>query len=172
MKPKKELSDIEKEILDMLSTKPNNGSRKIHNITNANDEEKNGKTIDERTEKWNLNSKIADLFEIKIDSDTKLKRRYAMALIVLLIITILLLNVWFLLKGLGILNFSDSTFNIFITGGLAEIFVLIKIIVKYLFNDNLTELLKLILDRTNQGDKRGNNYKKDNRSKIEEKIKN
>ena len=107
--------------------------------------------IDEKSEKWNLNTKITTLFETKIESDTKLKRRYAMALIILLIITVIALNVWFFLKGIGVLNFSDTTFNIFISGGLAEIFVLVKIIVKYLFNDNLTELLRLILDRNNEG---------------------
>jgi hypothetical protein len=172
MKQKKEMSDIEKQILDMLSTKPNNNSSKIHNITITKEEERKGKTIDETTEKWNLNSKMMDLFEAKINSDTNLKSRYAIWLISLLIINIILLNVWFLLKGLGILNFSDHTFNIFVTGGLAEQFVLVRIIVKYLFNDNLTELLKLILDRTNQGERRNNNnYKKNSRSKIEEENK-
>lgn len=155
------LGKLKEEILTIF----NNENTKAINLHEDNDSKE--KTIDERTEKWNLNSKITDLFEVKINSDTKLKRRYAMALIILLILTIIALNVWFVLKGLGILNFSDTTFNLFITGGLAEIFVLIKIIVKYLFDDNLTELLKLILDRTNQENKKSNNYKK-NRSKIEE----
>lgn len=112
---------------------------------------------------------FTNLFETKIESDTKLKRRYAMALIILLIITIVALNVWFVMKGLGILNFADTTFNLFITGGLAEIFVLIKIIVKYLFDDNLTELLKLILDRNNQENKsKNNNFKKNNKNKNDD----
>ena len=132
-------------------------------MNDFNNKERAENTIDETSEKWNLNSKITNLFETKIESDTKLKRRYAMALIILLIITIVALNVWFVMKGLGILNFSDTTFNLFITGGLAEIFVLIKIIVKYLFDDNLTELLKLILDRNNQENKsKNNNFKKNN----------
>ena len=126
-------------------------------------QEKNN-TIDEVSNTWSLNAKVTELFETKIKSDTKLKRRYAMALIILLIVMVIALNVWFVLKGLGILNFSDSTFNIFITGGLAEIFVWVKIIVKYLFDDNLTDLLKLILDRNNKGSQKENkaNRKKEN----------
>ena len=87
-----------------------------------------------------------------------------MALIILLIVMVIALNVWFVLKGIGILNFSDSTFNIFITGGLAEIFVLVKIIVTYLFNDNLTDLLKLILDRNNKGIQKENIDNKDEKN--------
>ena len=166
---KKTDEQLKKDILKIFENSSNNKSKvKVEDMkVQKNTEEK---TIDERTEKWNLNGKITSLFEIKIESDTKLKRRYAMALIVLLILTILTLNVWFFLKGIGVLKFSDTTFNIFITGGLAEIFVLVQIIVKYLFNDNLTELLKLILDRNNQQvkDKKFNNSSK---NKLNEKSK-
>lgn len=122
------------------------------------------KPVDELSNTWSLNAKVTELFETKINSDTKLKRRYAMALIILLIVMVIALNVWFVLKGIGILNFSDSTFNIFITGGLAEIFVLVKIIVTYLFNDNLTDLLKLILDRNNKGIQKENINNKDEKN--------
>mgnify|MGYP000460775676 FL=1 len=157
--------DIDNYILKIFNT----NSSKKKEINDFNNKERAENTIDETSEKWNLNSKITNLFETKIESDTKLKRRYAMALIILLIITIVALNVWFVMKGLGILNFSDTTFNLFITGGLAEIFVLIKIIVKYLFDDNLTELLKLILDRNNQENKsKNNNFKKNNKNKDDD----
>nr|DAM85272.1 MAG TPA: hypothetical protein [Caudoviricetes sp.] len=157
--------DIDNYILKIFNT----NSSKKKEINDFNNKERAENTIDETSEKWNLNSKITNLFETKIESDTKLKRRYAMALIILLIITIVALNVWFVMKGLGILNFSDTTFNLFITGGLAEIFVLIKIIVKYLFDDNLTELLKLILDRNNQENKsKNNNFKKNNKNKNDD----
>ena len=56
----------------------------------------------------------------------------------------------FVLKGCNVLDYSDSTFNLFITGGIAEVFTLIMVIVKYLFNDNLTEALKIILTNNNQ----------------------
>lgn len=157
--------DIDSYILNIFNT----NSNKKKEINDFNNKERQENTIDETSEKWNLNSKITNLFETKIESDTKLKRRYAMALIILLILTIVALNVWFVLKGLGILNFSDTTFNLFITGGLAEIFVLIKIIVKYLFDDNLTELLKLILDRNNQENKiKNNNFKRNNKNKNDD----
>lgn len=157
--------DIDSYILNIFNT----NSNKKKEINDFNNKERQENTIDETSEKWNLNSKITNLFETKIESDTKLKRRYAMALIILLILTIVALNVWFVLKGLGILNFSDTTFNLFITGGLAEIFVLIKIIVKYLFDDNLTELLKLILDRNNQENKiKNNSFKRNNKNKNDD----
>lgn len=105
--------------------------------------------VDEVANKWVLNNKIMELFADKIKDDGELKGKYALALIIILIIQLLLLNIWFVLKGAGVLTFSDSTFNIFITGGLAEIFVLIRFIVKYLFNDNLTELLKLVIRMSN-----------------------
>lgn len=139
--PAKGTKDKYEIIMKMFN--PDNEVSKINN-----DEE--AKPIDETSKKWSLNTKVTDLFEEKIKSDTKLKRRYAMALIILLIVMVVALNVWFVLKGLGVLNFSDSTFNLFITGGLAEIFILVRTIVQYLFNDNLTELLKLILDRNNK----------------------
>ena len=105
--------------------------------------------VDEVANKWVLNNKIMELFADKIKDDGELKGKYALALIIILIIQLLLLNIWFVLKGAGVLTLSDSTFNIFITGGLAEIFVLIRLIVKYLFNDNLTELLKLVIRMSN-----------------------
>ena len=151
----------------MSSRKKNNSAVKtkesyIKEIQRIFDKQEDLKTkeennaVDEISNTWSLNTKVTELFETKIKNDTKLKRRYAMALIILLIVMVIALNVCFVLKGLGILNFSDSTFNIFITGGLAEIFVLVKIIVKYLFNDNLTDLLKLILDRNNKGSQKEN----------------
>ncbi len=107
------------------------------------------KPIDEVSKKWNMNDRITNLFADKIESDTKLKGRYAIILIAILIIQLVTLNIFFVLKGCNVLKYADTTFNIFITGGIAEIFVLVRIIVKYLFNDNLTELLKIILKANN-----------------------
>lgn len=131
------------------------------------------KTIEEKTEsvyvnefskKWNTNDAITNLFRDKIKKDTDLKGKYAIILIVILIFQLVILNVLFILKGRGVLTFSDTTFNIFITGGIAEIFILVKTIVKYLFSDDLTELLKIIL--------KANNYKfKDNKENDSNKNK-
>ena len=117
-------------------------------------QEKNN-TIDEVNKKWNTNDRITNLFADKIEKDTKLNGRYAVILIGILIFQLIILNIIFILKGAGVLKFADSTFNIFITGGIAEIFVLVKTIVKSLFNDDLTELLKIIL--------KANNYKANNK---------
>lgn len=119
-------------------------------------QEKNN-TIDEVNKKWNTNDRITNLFADKIEKDTKLKGRYAVILIGILIFQLIILNIIFILKGAGVLKFADSTFNIFITGGIAEIFVLVKTIVKSLFNDDLTELLKIIL--------KANNYKANNKDR-------
>ena len=55
------------------------------------------------------------------------------------------MNVIFILRGVNVLIFEDTTFNIFITATIAEIFSLVTIIVKYLFTDNLSQLLSNIL---------------------------
>ena len=65
----------------------------------------------------------------------------------------------FILQGAGILNYKDSTLNIFISGGIAEIYVLVRVIVKYLFKDNLTETLKIIISTNNTN----KTYRKENK---------
>ena len=121
-------------------------------------------TIDEVNKKWNTNDKITNLFATKIEKDTELKGTYAKILIGILIFQLVALNILFVLKGCGVLKFSDATFNIFITGGIAEIFILVRTIVKYLFSDDLTELLKIIL--------KANNYKFKEDKEKEKKQKN
>ncbi len=148
--------DTTKELLlNMLDNK-----KGIKNI----EEQEDAKAIDENTKKWNTNDRILDLFADKIKKDTDLKGKYAVILIGILIFQLVILNILFWLKGRGILDFSDATFNIFITGGIAEIFVLVKTIVEHLFNDDLAELLKIIL--------KANNYKfrdnNDNKNKKKE----
>lgn len=121
-------------------------------------------TVDEIANKWQINNKIMNLFADKIGEDTKLKSRYARWLIIILAIQLGVLNLWFLLKGIGIINFANSTFNIFITGGIAEVFLLVRVIVKYLFSDNLSELLKLVIRTSNM-----NNNDKFNKNKQNKK---
>lgn len=121
------------------------------------------KPIDEITKRWGMNDKLIDLFADKIEVEKELKNKYAIYLIWILIAQLVLLNVWFALKGFGVISFSDTTFNIFISGGLAEVFLLVRVIVKYLFKDNLSELLKILV-RTNNGanQRRNNKVKKEN----------
>jgi len=136
--PAEEL-DVKKLIDEML-----NSSNEIKEV----EEKEETKPIDEAKKRWGMNDKLVDLFAEKIEVEKKLKQKYAVYLIWILIGQLLLLNIWFCLKGFNIIKFSDTAFNIFITGGLAEVFLLIRVIVKYLFNDNLTELLKILV-RTN-----------------------
>lgn len=130
-------------------------------ITDVKEQEET-KPIDEATKKWNTNDRITNLFANKIEKDTELKGTYAKILIGILIFQLVILNILFILKGCGKLKFADSTFNIFITGGIAEIFVLVRTIVKYLFNDDLTELLKIILKANNYKFKENNENKNKN----------
>lgn len=147
--------DTKQKLIDMLNTK-----KSVSKL----DTEENTKPIDEATKKWNTNDRITNLFADKIEKDTNLKGTYAKILIGILICQLLVLNVLFVLKGCQLLQFADSTFNIFITGGIAEIFILVKTIVKYLFNDDLSELLKIILKANNYKFKE-NNENKDKRGK-------
>lgn len=114
-----------------------------------------------------MNDKIINIFVKNIDEDQKLRKRYATILIMILAIELIALIAIFMLKGLNILNYSDTTFNIFITGGIAEVFVLVRIIVKYLFKDNLTNALNIILENNNPSRSYAGNNK--NKIKINEK---
>lgn len=128
----------------------------------AKNEERNA-PIDEVKKKWDMNDRILKLFVGNIEQDQKLRSKYAKILIRILSIELIALITIFILKGAGKLNYSDSTFNIFISGGIAEIFVLVRLIVKYLFKDNLTEALKIIITMNNKRIIR-NSKKKENKT--------
>ena len=124
--------------------------------------------INEINKKWDMNDRIIDLFIKNIGTDQDLWQKYAVILIVILSIELIALILIFVLKGLNILDYSDSTFNLFITGGIAEVFVLVRVIVKYLFKDNLTNALNIILENNNPIKRYTNNY---NKNKIKNKDK-
>lgn len=124
--------------------------------------------VNEISKKWSMNDKIVDLFERNIEKDQKLRSIYAIILIAMLFVELLTLTVIFILEGCGRLEYSEMTFNLFITGGIAEIYVLVKVIVKYLFKDNLTNALNIILENNNKINYKRNN-KKRNIKKIDEK---
>ncbi len=109
---------------------------------------------------WNMNNRIIDLYVENIKQDQALRSKYAEILIKILVFELIVLVFVFVLKGMGWLNYSDSTLNIFITGGIAEVFVLVGVIVRYLFQDNLTEMFKIIIENNNR------KYIKDKNSKI------
>lgn len=130
-------------------------------------DEKEEKPIDEVSKKWNMNERILELFADNIEKDQELKEKYAIILITILAIQLIALITIFVLKGCGVLSYSDSTFNLFITGGIAEVFVLVRVIVKYLFKDNLTNALNIILENNNQV-KQKRNYKNNKNNKNKE----
>lgn len=121
--------------------------------------------IDEVEKKWNMNEKIINLFANNMEKDQKLRETYAVILIIILTIMLIALITIFVLVGLEILNYSETVLNIFVTGGIAEVYVLIRTIVKYLFKDNLTNALTIILENNNQlkkyNGKVQSKYKKD-----------
>lgn len=113
------------------------------------DENKN-KYSNEFTNKWNMNNRVVELFAKEIEKDQRLRIIYDVILIGILIVELIALIVIFILVGCNKLHYSDTTFNIFITGGIAEVFTLVTIIVKYLFKDNLTKALNIILENNNK----------------------
>lgn len=121
--------------------------------------------INEINKKWDMNDKIIELFAKTIEKDQELKKKYAIALIIILIIQLIALMIVFILKGCNVLSYSDSTFNLFITGGIAEVFVLVRVIVKYLFKDNLTSALNIILRNNNPIKRYKGNFNKSKTSK-------
>ena len=116
----------------------------------SDNEKQETKPIDEVSKKWDMNDKIVQLFANNIEKDQKLRQTYAIILIGILLIELIALITIFILTGCGVLTYSDVAFNLFITGGIAEIFVLVRVIVKYLFKDNLTNALNIILKNNNQ----------------------
>ncbi len=115
--------------------------------------------VDEATERWNMNRTILRLYEKGMQEDQKLRKTYAKILIGILIATLISLIVLFVLRGVNVLNYSDTAFNIFVTGGIAEVFLLIRTIVKYLFKDNLTQPLNTVLESSNRINQKNNKRK-------------
>lgn len=139
--------EIQREVLKKISNK-----KKISNPTDK-------QYVNEISKKWDMNDKIVQLFERNIEKDQEIRYFYARILIAVLAIELIALIGIFIFVGLGKLKYSDTTFNIFINAGIAEVFVLVRVIVKYLFKDNLTEALNIILTNNN---KLKNNYNKKN----------
>lgn len=139
----KEMQEKIDSLFDRISNKEKVNKEKIDIA------EDNSKNVDEVNKKWTMNEKIIELFINNIKGDNGLKEKYAIILIVILIAQLIALNVLFILVGCGVLSYSETTFNIFITGGILEVFVLVRVIVKYLFKDNLTNALNIILEKNN-----------------------
>lgn len=130
---------------------------------------KNTKPITELDRKWDMNDKIINSVTESVEADRNLRFVYAIILVVILGLELIALTTVFILTGRGVLQYSDTTLNIFLSAGIAEVFVLIRVIVKYLFKDNLIESLNIILENNNVKKYNKNNYyKPNNKSKSDE----
>lgn len=78
--------------------------------------------------------------------DRWLKIGYGIVLIIMLVGQIIYLNIIFFQVGTGYLEFPESTFNIFITATLIEVIAVIKLVVQYLFHDNIGDTFKSLFE--------------------------
>lgn len=115
-------------------------------------EDVKGESIDEAAERLKLDTEVIHSFTENAQEDRNLKKKYAIILVWLLFIQVIFFNSVFILCGLGILNYSEKILEIYIGGGLIEIVSLVSIIVKYLFQDNISVSLNNILEK-NKKDK-------------------
>lgn len=128
----------------------------ILNLFNSTDKEEvhedtksKQKPINEINRKWDMNDKIVNLFADTIEDDKKIRNTYAIILLIILAIQLIALSVIFILTGANVLHYSDTTLNIYVTAGIAEVFVLTRVIVKYLFTDNISGALNTIIENNN-----------------------
>lgn len=141
------LKDNEIKIDDFNETLLNineSSNENIKKVKDTNEKETDLATFITRN-KWQVYKDIANIFTERSKNDNDLKEKYSKKLIIILVFQLIFMNIIFILGGIGILNYSDTTFNIFVTATIAEVFSLVTIIVKYLFTDNLTKLLSNIL---------------------------
>ena len=111
------------------------------------DEKVKTESLDEAKERLLLDSEVIHAFTDSMKEDQKLKKIYASILLVVFIVQIIAFNVFLAFIGLGILDFDNSTLNIYIIGAILEMIFLIKIIVSYLFKDNITIPLSNVLEK-------------------------
>lgn len=118
---------------------------KINNKKKISKEESQSEAFDEAARRVELDSQAIDTFCKVINEDTSLKKTYAKILIFMLASELLVVNGVFICIGIGWLNYTEFSLNLFIVGTLGEILGLVTIIVNYLFKDNITKALNNIL---------------------------
>lgn len=106
----------------------------------------NNKKFKEKIEPSSLEDIINNIYNKNANTDRKTKSIYAYVLLGMLCFQTIATTAIFVCKGLNILKYSDSTFNIYISGTMIQIVLLVEIIVKYLFTDNLSAIIKNMLD--------------------------
>lgn len=146
-----ELDNIQQEVDKLLATISEKSVKELK----SNDAFQN-KDVDSviADYKWQLYDKIVNVYDKRSEKDNVIKEKYAVWLIRLLGIQLIALNLIFFFQGFKLIELPESTLNIFITASIGEIFLLVNIIVKYLFTDNLTKLLTKILSDGKDDDKK------------------
>ena len=109
------------------------------------DDNSQTKSFDEVKESFELKRKAVDTFSDNITTNIEIKRNYSFILIITLGIQFLALDTIFILVGCNVLQYSKTTLNLFLTIGFLELIGLVTIVVKYVFADNISESLKIIL---------------------------
>jgi hypothetical protein len=83
-------------------------------------------------------------------ADTKLKKIYAVSMIVILSAQLLAMNLIFLSVGMGFLKYESTNYlQIFMMGTLAEVFGAVLVITRYLFykGSTIASIMKFLLFR-------------------------
>lgn len=152
-KIKKEYTQALNNIFRSLNSKNTNTKNEFDNSDVEIDEIKSSEerqSFDEVQEKLKTHSQVREAFSNNAKTDRILKIIYGIILLILLVLEIVVVNVIFILGGLGILQYSDITFDIFIGGSLIEVVLIVKIVVKYLFTDNITKPLNSMIDHNHE----------------------
>lgn len=66
-------------------------------------------------------------------ADRALRKSYANRWFKVLVVQLVVMNVVFIAVGLGRLQFTEWAINVYVTGTLAQVFLVVRDIVKYLF---------------------------------------
>lgn len=110
-----------------------------------------GKPLDEVLERLKIDKEVVQTFTDNAKDDRKLKNAYAKWLIKIFVGQLFFFDGVFISVGLRWLNFSETTLNFFTTGAVIEVISLIAIIVRYLFQDNISKSLNSILEHNKKG---------------------
>ena len=138
---------IEKNAISRYNEELKNIFSSLSDQDKARDDIESSKSFDEITERYKLDAEVIHSFTDTVKEDRKLKKGYAISLIIIFIVQLFVFHFIFILNGCGVLKFNDSTLNIYVGGSIIEVIALIKIIVQYLFKDNISQSIDSILDK-------------------------
>lgn len=147
---KKKTQMILNGLFNSLNTNEAINTEKKLDENETTDEYKSGNdsfSLDEVEEYLKAKSQVREAFSNNAKTDRTLKIIYGSCLLGILLLQLIAVNVIFILGGLEILKYSSTTFNVFITGSLIEVAVIVRIVVKYLFTDNISKAFNNMMSR-------------------------